>query len=362
LKYRYLFILLQFFGKSVFGQTIFDLKSSQLRINTADFHVVEIVDLRASKSDYIGEIYVSDRKTEKVKIHNGIERGILDYYAKIIPKKRQQTEIKIEIKNILIEENRLSNGQIAGKIKYDITAYTQGANGTKPLCNTRNSGQYVRNLGNTNIPNIQLQLQQSIDNGLNFIDQYIKKNKSKLEVYASSSQVIIKPFETRINKDTVFYQQRKVTWNDFLGQVRNQTHYGAAIYSSFGINSKMFVEEGSIKIEVTPMVFTDKKMSWAKPEIKNDFSLKHEQLHFDICYLMSLKFLKTIKSFKAKSLDDLSSMIQYEYLEFYKKTHNLQEEYDSETNHSIIKDKQLEWESKITAEIKQFDVNDLFKN
>lgn len=360
MKLKLVFIILLFFSRNGFAQITFDLKNSQLKLQKTDFQLVEVSDLRPLKNDFIGEIYVSDRKKERVKINKGVEKGILAYYSKIIPNKQQETQLKIEINNLSISENRISNDKIEGKIKYDLTAFTIGANGTKPLCNSRNSGQYTRNLSSATILNIQTQLQVSLDNGLNFIQQYIQKNKVKLEVFATQSQVTIKPFSFIPNKDTVYYQERKVIWSDFLGQVRSQSRYGAAIYSSFGINSKMFVENGTIKIEVTPTVFTDKNMSWAKSEIKNEYSLKHEQLHFDICYLMALKFLKTIKILKAVSLDDLSSMIQYEYLEFYKKTHELQEQYDAETNHSIFKEQQQKWDLQITKEIKEFDLKEIF--
>lgn len=361
MKLKLVFIILLFFGRNGFAQITFDLKNSQLKLQKTDFQVVEVSDLRPIKNDFIGEIYISDEKTERVKINKGIEKGLLAYYnSKIIPYKQQETQLKIEINNLSISEYRISNNKIEGKIKYDITAFTIGTNGTKPLCNSRNSGQYTRNLSSATILNIQTQLQVSLDNGLNFIQQYIQKNKVKLEVFATQSQVTIKPFSFKPNKDTVYYQERKVTWNDFLGQARSQSRYGAAIYSSFGINSKMFVENGTIKIEVTPTVFTDKNMSWAKSEIKNEYNLKHEQLHFDVCYLMALKFLKTIKILKAESLDDLSSMIQYEYLEFYKKTHELQEQYDTETNHSIFKEQQQKWDLQITKEIKEFDLKEIF--
>ncbi len=360
MKLKLPIIFLWLIGPASFAQITFDLKNSQLRLQKADFILEEVIDLRPLKNDFIGEIYVSDRKTERVKINKGIEKGILAYYSKIIPKNVQAPRLKIEIKNLSISENKISNDKIEGKIKFDLTAFTIGANGIKPLCNSRNSGQYTRSLSSATISNIQAQLQVSLDNGLSFIQQYIQKNKVKLEVFAKQSQVIIKPFSSYFNKDTVYYQERKVTWNDFLGQVRSQSKYGAAIYSSFGINSKMFVENGIIKIEVTPSVFTDKKMSWAKAEIKNEYSLKHEQLHFDICYLMALKFLKTIRVLKAESLDDLSSMIQYEYLEFYKKTHELQEQYDEETNHSILKEQQKNWEIQINKEIKEFDLKEIF--
>jgi hypothetical protein len=101
-------------------------------------------------------------------------------------------------------------------------------------------------------------------------------------------------------------------------------------------------------------------MSWAKPGIKTPYALSHEQLHFDICYLNTLKFLEKIKTLKEDTRDDLISRIQYEYLEFYKKTHKMQTEYDEETNHSLVKHKQNEWEEKIRSAIREFDLLKIF--
>jgi len=333
----------------VSAQYTFNLKPTSKK--NFSFAVAEVLNESEPKQAWIGEIYNPNKKKEKVYIQKGIEQGLLEYFEKQNQSSADKLPIKLIIKNIYLIETLVDN-KIQGNLKFDITAFSLGKNGYKALCNSRNSGKYTRNFDKTNLENIQLQFQNALDGAVNFIQNYIQKNQTNLELFARNSEIIILPFKTKNSSDTLYFQQRKVNWNDFRGPIRSQTRYGAAIFTSFGFDSQITVENNTIKYFITPYVFTDKNMSWAKPEIKNSYSLKHEQLHFDICYLMALKFLETVKTFKEPTIDDLRSRIQYEYLEFYRKTHNLQEKYDAETNHSLIKDKQLEWELKIAEEIK----------
>jgi hypothetical protein len=55
------------------------------------------------------------------------------------------------------------------------------------------------------------------------------------------------------------------------------------------------------------------------------------------------RLLRKLQNIEAKTMDDLSSMIQYEYLEAYKEMNRIQDAYDLETNHNLNKTKQAEW-------------------
>ncbi|HEY1054654.1 MAG TPA: hypothetical protein VGE24_05945 [Emticicia sp.] len=50
---------------------------------------------------------------------------------------------------------------------------------------------------------------------------------------------------------------------------------------------------------------------------------------------------------RAESIEDLKSMIQYEYLESYREMNRLQKEYDEESRHSLDTFKQAEWAQKV---------------
>jgi hypothetical protein len=88
-------------------------------------------------------------------------------------------------------------------------------------------------------------------------------------------------------------------------------------------------------------------MSWALPSSLNDYALAHEQLHFDIAKLVTERFKKKIAAMQADLIIDLNSMIQYEYLESYREMNQLQKQYDLDSNHSLYRQGQADWETKV---------------
>jgi len=80
--------------------------------------------------------------------------------------------------------------------------------------------------------------------------------------------------------------------------------------------------------------------------------ISHEQLHFDITKLVVERFKKKVSLLDADLIIDLNSMIQYEYLESYREMNQLQRQYDDETNHSVNRPMQAEWESKVKKWLK----------
>ncbi len=359
LKTIYVFFILFSIQNSVLGQYHFDLNRKNTTIKNTDFEVVSVRNSTKNSSKYFGELYVNERQKQKVGFEGGIEKSIENYY-KSYNLGSKKVKVLVNITHLYISEDLNKNKQISGNIKFDIEGFFINNNDTTKFCNSRNSAKYSRTLQTSMLPNVEKQIIEAIDSGLKFMIGYVKNSKANLEAFATDSRVIIRPFYTKSTDDTVYYQQRKVNWSDFDGPIRNNNRYGAAIFTSFAFDSKVTVENNIIIAEITPKVYTDKNMSWAKPDIKTPYALSHEQLHFDICYLNTLKFLEKIKTFKEDTRDDLISRIQYEYLEFYKKTHNMQTEYDDETTHSLVKHKQKEWEDKIRSAIKEVDLPKIF--
>ncbi len=338
------------------GQYYLSIPKKDASIKNTDFDVVNVE--FDTKSTFVGQVFMADKQKQNIGFRKSISKSIEDYYK--LYNSGKTVKVKVIVKNFSVSETMTSQNSISGNIKYEIEAYFENEEKSTKFCNSRNSAKYNRTLQASMLPNVEKQIIETLDNGLKYIIGYIKNSKPNLEAFATDSKVIIRPFHVKPTIDTVYYQQRKVTWADFNGPVRNNHQYGAAIFTSFGFDSKLTVENNVITAEITPKVYTDKNMSWAKPEIKTSYALSHEQLHFDICYLNTLRFLEKIKTFKEPTRDDLISRIQYEYLEFYRTTHKMQTQYDEETNHSLVKTKQKEWEDKIRSAIKEFDLPKIF--
>ena len=91
--------------------------------------------------------------------------------------------------------------------------------------------------------------------------------------------------------------------------------------------------------------------SWYKPDICDDFILGHEQLHFDISELFARKMRRKLR--RTSFSDNVKAEIRKIYKDILKELKDYQELYDWETDFSRNREKQLEWNKKITEALKK---------
>jgi hypothetical protein len=153
--------------------------------------------------------------------------------------------------------------------------------------------------------------------------------------------------------DKIYWSKStKLTWDDFKEPVPN-TQTSTVAYTNSGYGYKLSYNEDSATFVLD--CYFDKTKSWVKKAQANDFILKHEQGHFDITYTNSLRLRKTLKEHKftlQNINDDVKKIVNASYDANFKE----QELYDAETNHSIIKEKQEEWNKKIEKDINDLDI------
>jgi len=162
--------------------------------------------------------------------------------------------------------------------------------------------------------------------------------------------------ENKINNpanDTIFYDfNRKLTWQDFQGDVPPGAPWGAMTASGFSFHSSMQEDENSINISVGVYSFFTKHDSWKKPNVNSSYHLEHEQHHFDITRLYAQKLVDEIrkahfnKSNYRKLLYSIFDKVYAESIAF-------QHEYDKETKNSMDVEKQKEWNQKIQTEVQK---------
>lgn len=152
--------------------------------------------------------------------------------------------------------------------------------------------------------------------------------------------------------DTLFYHaERKLQWSDFQASPPAHPKSGAVSYSSFAYEGRSIRKKDTLYINLTLQTFHIKSASWVTPAVKDDYSLAHEQLHFDITWLVALRFRKKVIQMELTA-DDYDSMIQYEYIESFREMNRLQEAYDSETSHGINHTAQDRWQQAIADSLK----------
>ncbi|GAB3506636.1 hypothetical protein GCM10027442_11100 [Emticicia fontis] len=333
---------------TVLAQHSIALKDARIDIKPLGYHIAEVKDGRVQKNSVsvIGTIITSVDEKASLSITGGVKNGFQHFIAKNLAKDINTVPILYHIKSLTIAESR-KEGAVNGKMSLAVSFERIGKNDTVSLVSHEVFRDYKRSVvASPNMNNLESVLHQLIVQTLEYFNDWMEINNEKHEALSKGVEIFMMPDYKKNDRDTIYYETRKVNWDDFRGKP-NSLRYGAAIFSNFGYHSSFKVSKGLIQAFIETRTYMVRGMSWANESAKNDFSLAHEQLHFDITKLVVERFKKKVKAMRAESIEDLNSMIQYEYLESYREMNRLQKEYDEESRHSLDTFKQAEWAQKV---------------
>ena len=145
--------------------------------------------------------------------------------------------------------------------------------------------------------------------------------------------------------------ERKLTWNDFQGNMLNDVtdETAASICHGFGIQTDTEAS-GTDKVVVNVFNVFYPDRSWVRDGQQSNSVLGHEQTHFDICELYTRILRQRIadayltKSNFSRRIKEIYDQVQAEYV-------SEQERYESETNHGLIALEQQRWQQNIHAQL-----------
>ena len=150
--------------------------------------------------------------------------------------------------------------------------------------------------------------------------------------------------------DTLIYNsKRKLTWQDFKGKPNlTDRSKGAQITVTINLKvKKVGFWTGKAKYDVFAVAFTN--ASWVKADYKDDYTLMHEQLHFDIAHIyaetleIELNNLNKPVGPKEQVGDIVKSYV--------KSMNEYQALYDRETRGGNNVARQKEWANKIKKDL-----------
>jgi hypothetical protein len=138
---------------------------------------------------------------------------------------------------------------------------------------------------------------------------------------------------------------KELTWADFQGWSRPFTAWGASIAS------EIYLEYDSLQQQWSAYASMNQVASWVRSDGKDsDKLLTHEQYHFNITEVHARMMNNYIVNNPEKSKED--------YLEkFYELRQDLdrmQDEYDTQGDHSLIRHLQHRWEYKIDSMLQKY--------
>jgi len=129
-----------------------------------------------------------------------------------------------------------------------------------------------------------------------------------------------------------------VDWSNFRGYPDFLSKYYAAIHSTFKYEV-LNDNYDSIRVQT----YTASHHSWVKYlHEKSEYSLRHEQYHFNLSEAIARKFRKELVRTSRKYLNE--EVIQRVYNKYLSERNSIQGQYDEQTDHSLILEKQKDWE------------------
>ncbi len=170
---------------------------------------------------------------------------------------------------------------------------------------------------------------------VSYIDVKIYSSKDKLEGKAN---------------EILWKKDIKLNWGNFQGIPDTTSSHSAS--TSSGIDFS-YIEQG-IYISFDFSTYFDQSKSWSKIQDQTHRLLAHEQLHFDISELTARKIRRDCFEFKteSKAFGAVVNIVKDIYTKNNLLKKSLNQQYDLETEHGTIVEKQIEWEKKIALELK----------
>lgn len=343
-----LFFFLWLCATGCFGQQVLDWRSGRLAVATGNYEWAEIAAERPSTQ--IGSIYLPSGRPASLHLPAPVPEAL----RVLLPpgKKDAAYALRVRVRELWFQE-RLAGKMVHGTLRVRLTFERKMEDSYLELTECTAGAEFSRSLSLE--ASYEIQLRTTLERCFREFTNWMKTHETTDDRLAHRVRVRFSDYvPKRAVGDSVFYSRnRPIRWSDFTGPARRRNPlYGAAIYTSFGYEANTRVENGTVWVDMTVKVFMLKNSSWTVETPDNLYALAHEQLHFDITYLVAERFKKALLA-EDLPVEDYDSRIQYIFLDCFREMNRYQEQYDAETRHSIIKPEQARWAQKVADELRE---------
>lgn len=326
---------------------ILDLSPDKWTFSSSVFYISDVIDERDEKKD-AGQV-LNDGKLTRAGFSHSLEEDITPLIAESMLADSSKLPLVMVFKKFILNETgALSNHKAT--LDFSIVLYRihKGRRyqlyqaGGKPEVNIRGAYPYVHE------NNIKQSIRKVIEN----FNEWVSK-RDDLALLARSVKISFDKTKSASNlagRDTIIWNKDyRLSWSDFHGKP-NTSPYMALSNCVFNYSGDPLVKNGVLELNMKMIACFDKKASWVKQDQMKDDLLAHEQLHFDIC---ELNIRKLRMKLAVAELDpmEFDSQIKNLFDEAWNKYQVQQQAYDDETEHGLVREKQLDWQKNISNEL-----------
>lgn len=155
-------------------------------------------------------------------------------------------------------------------------------------------------------------------------------------------------YDNTTDTQYIYYKPNtKLEWNNFIGKPKNWGLVTAVTASGIGYQYNYKRVGSDVTINVIVYCPFNRLESWVLSEDKKtDYTLNHEQRHFDISYINTWFFIQSIQKAKFTN-NNYKALIDKLYTTATANMNKMQSDYDRECRNGLNKDKQEEWNVRI---------------
>jgi hypothetical protein len=168
-------------------------------------------------------------------------------------------------------------------------------------------------------------------------------------LYVTPAVTLAQRNKAKVASQLLWSADRKLTWNDFQGQVPKNERLAAM--TSSDISVQFSCNDGVFKPNVTATFLPSG--SWKQSDAPSERLLAHEQLHFDITELHSRKLKAVLHSTPNPcnlSQDQLNAIVNRVFADWQK----MEDQYDKDSNHGLDETRQLFWSEFVKKALSEF--------
>jgi hypothetical protein len=142
------------------------------------------------------------------------------------------------------------------------------------------------------------------------------------------------------------YDSILLTWQDFRAVTPANDGWSALTSTSASYNCNVLKSKDVVKVKYVLKFYFDRNKSSKLHNKLTNYTLQHEQLHFDIAWYNYQVFLADVKATQFTAAN-YSALFKHKFQAYLDAENAMQNAYDTETQHSVLQDKQQEWSAKV---------------
>jgi hypothetical protein len=292
----------------------------------------------------------SSSKPYAVDLQGGGLPAITRFLNHNLPVNKKLHPIAVSIKEFKATESSASTpGRVDGHITLMMAFYLErGDAGKIHLLDYHGNATYNRTAGPPQ--EIEPSLRHLLVNGMVYLNTWMNQQAGTNIKLAKAVKINFTDYEESPEGDSIYYSaKRPLKWDDFQSKIA-ASRYDAEVFPTIGYDEHTEVNGGIINVTLAIKVVLPKSAAWARDGSRNDYTLNHEQRHFDIVKIVAERLKQKINS-EHLTIANYEGIINFEYLEAYREMTRLQKQYDDETRHGSDRSAQQQWNERIDKEL-----------